>query len=379
MNDTTIVLLLVGAGLAIFLWLIYQKLQKLVGDSAQLDEEKAKNLVNQVFGEITNKVIAQTKGVLEADKEVILKDNENKRQVMEKLVGDLKKEIDERQEEIRVLEKDRNKKFGEITTAIQDHRKITEELKTSTEALSKVLSNNQARGQWGERIIEDILRSAGLIENIHFARQVPLGTSAVKPDITLLLPNGRKVCIDVKFPYSEVQKMAVAENKAIKAEHLKNFTRDVRAKIAEIESRGYIDVEQGTLDYAIMFVPNEMLFSFINQEFPDIVDEAMAKKVMIVSPFTFLIVARTVREAYANFMMEQNIRKIVSHIHEFADEWGRFKGEFDKFDEVIGKLRGQYDKIASTRYKQMDLRLRRIEEDQKGAKFVEGEKKLLEK
>lgn len=377
MNDMVIVLLLVGAGLGIFLWLIYQKIQVLVNQNKEVDEEKTKNLVNQVFGEITNKVIAQTKGVLEADKEVILKDNENKRQVMEKLVGDLKKEIDERQEEIRLLEKDRNKKFGEITTAIQDHRKITEELKTSTEALSKVLSNNQARGQWGERIIEDILRSAGLIENIHFARQIPLGTSTVKPDITLLLPNGRKVCIDVKFPYSEVQKMAVAESKVIKEEHLKNFTRDVRTKISEIESRGYIDVEQGTLDYAIMFVPNEMLFSFINQEFPDIVDEAMAKKVMIVSPFTFLIVARTVREAYANFMMEQNLRKIVSHIHEFSDEWSRFKGEFDKFDEVIGKMRDQYDKITSTRYKQMDLRIRRIEEDQKGGKLIEKQHKLL--
>jgi DNA recombination protein RmuC len=297
--------------------------------------------------------------------------------VIEKLVSDLKIEIDERQKEIRFLETDRNKKFGEITTAIKEHRQITEELKTSTQALSKVLSNNQSRGQWGERIIEDILRSAGLIENIHFTKQITLGNSNVKPDITLLLPNGRKVCVDVKFPYSEVQKMAESENKATKEIHLKNFSRDVKTKISEIESRGYINVAHGTLDYANMFVPNEMLFSFINQELPDVVDEAMTKKIMIVSPFTFLIVARTVREAYANFMMEQNIRKIVNHIHEFVDEWSKFKTEFDKFDDVLTRLRSQYDKLTTTRYKQMDLRLRRIEADQKGEKLLVGEKKLL--
>ena len=377
MDIVPIVILGVVAGLGILVWQIYQKINTLSQSQQEMDEEKAKNLINQVFGEITNKVVAQTKQVLSADKEAIFKDNENKRQVIEKMVDQLKKEIGERQEEIRGLEKDRNKKFGEITMAIEDHRKITEDLKTSTESLSKVLSNNQTRGQWGERIIEDILTSAGLIENTHYERQKSLGKSSVVPDITLLLPNERKVAIDVKFPYAQVQKMAVAETKEAKAMHMKAFVRDVKEKINQIEKRGYIDVEHGTLDYAIMFVPNEMLFSFINQQFPDIVDEAMAKKIMIVSPFTFLIVARTVFESYRNFMIENNLRKIVKHIGQFTDEWDRFTKEFDKFDEVIDKIRGQFDKIRTTRYKQMDLRLRRIEEDQRGAELKSGQKRLV--
>ena len=282
MDSLGFVLLIVMGGVGILMFLVYQKLTLMSRSQTEVDEEKARNLVNQVFGEITQKVIAQTKSVLAADKEMIFKDNENKQRGIEKMVVDLKREIDARQEEIRTLEKDRNKKFGEITTAIVDHRKITEELKTSTESLAKVLSNNQTRGQWGERIIEDILTSAGLIEGTHYERQKALGGSNVKPDITLLLPNERKVAIDVKFPYSEVQKMALADNKMAKAEHMKAFQRDIREKINQIQSRGYISVENGTLDYAIMFVPNEMLFSFINQQFPDIVDEAMAKKIMLV-------------------------------------------------------------------------------------------------
>lgn len=357
----------------VLLYLLFKKNNK----SEDLEEQKLQAVVNQVFGEVVGKVTQQAKGVLESERETILKDNQYKKETIEKLISELKKEIDTRQEEIRNLEKDRNKKFGEISAAIEEHKKITAELKVTTDSLSRVLSNNQIRGSWGERIIEDILTSAGLLENIHYERQTPLSKKTnVKPDITLILPNERKVAVDVKFPYSEIQKMSEAQNKSQKTEHIKAFGRDLRNKIDQIASRGYIDVEHGTLDYAIMFVPNEMLFSFINQQFPEIVDEAMNKKIMIVSPFTFLIVARTVMESYRNFMMENNLRKIVKHISEFADEWQRFTKEFSKLDDYIEKLSQQYDKIASTRYKRMKLRIRRIEEDQRGTKLRSIEEKV---
>lgn len=378
--DIVSILLLIGlAVVAFFLWQIYSGIKRLSDDKLQLDQEATKSLVNQVFGEVTNKVAQQTKGILDTDKQAIYKDNENKRQAIEQLVHELKKEIGDRQKEIRSLEQDRNKKFGEISTAIEEHRKLTQELKTTTETLSKVLSNNQVRGQWGERIIEDILRHAGLIEEVHFERQKSLGTSSVKPDITLILPNQRRVCIDVKFPYAEVQKMALAETKAKKMEHMKTFARDLKNKIKEIETRGYINIEHGTLDYAIMFVPNEMLFSFINQEYPDIIDEAMSKKIMLVSPFTFLIVARTVMESYRNFMIENNLRKIISHIGDFINEWDRFTKEFDRFGDSITKMESAFAQITTTRYKQMNLRIRRIREESQGNQLEQNNTNLLDK
>lgn len=302
--------------------------------------------------------------ILNSDKEAIYRDNTSKKEAIESLIKDLKKDIDERQGEIRELEKDRNKKFGDIQRSLEEHRSITQELKTSTETLGKVLSNNQIRGAWGEKIIEEILDNAGLVESIHYQKQKILGKSAVKPDITLLLPNGRKVSIDVKFPYSQIQQASDSANQTQKQEHLKLFEKDIREKLNQIEKRGYINIEEGTLDYAIMFVPNEMLFSFINQKFPQLIDEAMDRKIMIVSPFTFLIVARTVMESYKNFMVENNLRKIVKHIQEFALEWEKFEGEFSKFDETIARLRKDFDQITDVRYKKMGTKIKRINDYQ---------------
>src|SRR5690606_32683540 len=127
-----------------------------------------------------------------------------------------------------------------------------------------------------------------LQEGIHYLRQSKLGDSSMKPDITLILPDHRNVPVDVKFPYQEVQKMSMTENQSEKQSHVQQFKRDLKIKVDKVAA--YISPENDTLDYAIMFVPNEALFSFINQKFPDIIDEALAKKVIICSPFSFLIV-----------------------------------------------------------------------------------------
>ena len=323
---------------------------------ARAQADKTKAIVNQVFGEITNKVGEQTKNILASDRGAI-----------EELVHNLQVELKERQKDLRSLEGERDKQFGDIKRAIMDHQKITEELKTTTDALKSVLSNNQTRGAWGERIIEDLLHSSGLVEGVHYARQQKLGSTDVRPDITLLLPNGRKVAIDVKFPYAAIQEAALTTSQSEKDTLIKRFSQDLKAKLKQVEERGYINVDAGTLDYAIIFVPNETLFSFINQQFPGIVDEAMNKKIMLVSPFTFLIVARTVMESYRNFMVENNLRKIVKYIADFVDEWGKFTIEFNKFDDTILKLRDSFDHLHTTRYKMMESKIKKIESYRQGS------------
>lgn len=350
----------------LFLLLIFFSLTYLIFSlrSRSPQEETTKALVNQIFGELSQKLLLQTQQALSKDRQAIYQDNLHQKEVVANLIKELRQELKARQQELHNLEKDRAKQFADLARAITEHRQITSELKTSTAELASVLSNNQQRGQWGERIIEDILTSAGLIEHIHFEKQKPLGSTNIKPDITLLLPDHKYVAVDVKFPYSEIQKLASASTQTQKQAHLKRFKQDVKTKLNQLTK--YILPEEGTVDYAIMFVPNEMLFSFINQQLPEIIDEAMAKKVMITSPFTFLIVARTVVEAYRNFQVETNLRNIIQYIDDFIEEWRRFTKEFDKFDQSLTKLRDTFDRLTTTRYKQMNLRIKRIEQYRQG-------------
>lgn len=332
------------------------------------DDKPVEDMINQVFGMSAAKIAEQSKQILSGEKEAINVNLESKQKAIEKLVADLKDDLRLRQDELRNLERDRTKKFGELSAQMESHRELTNELKISTQQLSKVLSNNQTRGVWGERIIEDLLKSGGLIEGQHYLKQAKQGN--LRPDITLLLPNDRIVPVDVKFPYSEIQKMSVAESKKAKDEHVKQFGRDLKVKIDKVSE--YIDPEQNTLDYAIMFVPNEMVFSFINQKFPDLIELAMSKRVIVVSPFTFLIVARTVRESYRNFMMEDKLRDVITHVNGFVAEWSKFKDQFDKYGRSIDTLKKSFDDLSGTRVKQMDRRIEKIENYQQGNMLDDG-------
>lgn len=341
---------------------MYQTIQQ---QFKQNQQEQLESMIDSVFGKSAAKVAEQSKQILQSEKETIKTDLDNKQQVIEKLIKQLQEDMKQRQEEIRSLEQDRTKKFSELATTLEEHRKQTDALVVSTKNLEKVLSNNQQRGEWGERIIEDLLQANGLVEGVHYVRQVLLGSTNLKPDISLLLPNERKVAVDVKFPYQEIQKMALTESKSQKQNHLTQFRRDLKVKIDKVAL--YINPEAKTLDYAILFVPNEMVFSFINQRFPDIVDEAVSKRVLLVSPFTFLIVARTVLESYRNFMIGDTLKEIVGYVDEFVSEWGKFKGQFEKYGRSLATLQKDYETLTGTRVRQMDRRIERIQSYQTGS------------
>jgi DNA recombination protein RmuC len=358
--------------LVLGLVLLYFSLRQLVSNQQQRQIEE---VVDKVFGMSAGKVAEQSRQILQSEKEAIKTDLANKQDAIEKLVRQLQDDIGKRQEEIRELERDRTRKFSELNNSLAEHRKIADELKVSTQQLAKVLSNNQQRGEWGERIIEDLLSANGLKEGVHYARQLPLGDGTLRPDISLLLPNDRVVAVDVKFPYQEMQKMTIAETKSQQQVHLKQFRRDIKDKIDKVAK--YILPGEKTLDYAILFVPNEMLFSFINQKFPDLIDEAMAKRVLVVSPFTFLIVARTVMESYRNFMIGDKLKEIVGYVDEFVDEWGKFRDKFEKYGNSIDRLQRDYQELTGTRVRQMERRIEKINSYRDGNLLPTNQEELL--
>ena len=371
MNNTLFFLIGVSVVIGLLLALIFL-VKKLLDSQAKKDDVDLEKLVDQVFGRSVEKIAKQSKQVLESDKEAIKVDLENKHKQLEKLVSQLEDELKRRDQDLKLTEKERSQQFGELKKAIEEQRQVSEKLATSTQELKKVLASNQQRGAWGERIIENILQSSGLQEGKQWIRQGRLGQTNLRPDITLLLPHDRVVPVDVKFPFASLQKMTNETSREAKKQYQLQFARDVKTKIAKVAE--YISPESGTLDYAIMFVPNEAVFAYINQEFPDLVDLAISKRVLMVSPISFIIVARTVMESYRNFMVADNLREVLKHIEAFTAEWVKFKTGFDKYGNAITSLQKSYETLAGTRMRQMERRIDKVKEVGGGALLNEGEK-----
>jgi DNA recombination protein RmuC len=299
---------------------------------------------------------------------------DEKKVAVETAVDKLTDRLKATEEMVRKFEADRATKYGSLEKGLKDATEQTAKLATSTEGLRALMDNSRARGQWGERMADDILRASGLQDGVQYRKNRALDTAATRPDFTFLLPEGKKLNMDVKFPLDNWLKMLHANGDDERAALKKAFGSDVKARIKEIQGRGYVSVEEGTLDYVLLFIPNEQVYGFIQENFPGLVDEALAQKVVLCSPFTLYAVLGVVRQSFDNFHFAQATQEVLKLISHFAATYETFKVRFTKLGETVGKVRELYDDIEQTSFKRLDASVAKIERVRKGEEKPEAPK-----
>src|SRR3990167_6072021 len=257
-------------------------------------------------------------------------------------INGLKEQLDKYQKLIRDFEQDRTQKYGNLETELKNVSQTTTKLQEQTTRLNNILGNVKLRGQWGERVVEDIVVKCGLIENVNYLKQKKMETSATRPDYTFLLPSDHKVNMDVKFALDNYINMVNAQTQQEEEQYKKEFLKNVDDRIKEIRGRGYINPEENTLDFVLLFIPNEQVFGFIQDNVPGLMDRALQDKVVICSPFTLYAMLSVIRQAYENFRYEKDLKKIIDLIEQFAKTYSTFKERFENIGDSIDKLQTQY-------------------------------------
>src|SRR5436305_11991562 len=177
---------------------------------------------------------------------------------------------------VRELERDREAKFGELAAQLRMTGQQTAALTDTASRLREALAGSKSRGQWGERMAEDVLRAAGLVEHVNYRKQTATGDGGI-PDFTFLLP-GNQVChMDVKFPLDNYVRAIEAEGELDRQRHLKQFRRDVRQRVTELTQRHYEEGET-SIDVVLLFIPNEQVYAAIFEHDPSLLEGALARK-----------------------------------------------------------------------------------------------------
>ncbi len=269
----------------------------------------------------------------------------------EKLLGEitrnLQKELKQSQEGVIDL-KAQN---AAIREQLANTAKVTEGLQVSTEGLRNLLANNRLRGEWGEQVAEDLLMAAGFVEKVNYLKQAT--TTDARPDFTVLLPDGYKLNVDAKFPFDDLITYQEAKTPADKKRALAAFNTAVRNKIREVSSKDYIDPENQTLDFVIMFIPNEMIFSFVYEKLPDINQYASERKVVLAGPFGFTAVLRMVLQAHRNFHHEKSLMQILGLIAKFQEEYEKFGDSMEKLGRQLDTAQKTFMEVEGTRSRQL--------------------------
>jgi DNA recombination protein RmuC len=172
--------------------------------------------------------------------------------------------------------------------------------------------------------------------------------------------------MDVKFPLDNYLNMVNATEPLQREQYKKEFIRNVNMRIKEIQNRAYINAAEDTLDFVLLFIPNEQVYGFIQEESPGILDEALKQKVVLCSPFTLYAMLSVVRQAYENFRYEKATKEIVNLIEQFAKTYELFKTRFEDLGKSIEKVQNQFSEIKDKSFKNLDIKIRRIDDYKKG-------------
>ena len=253
-----------------------------------------------------------------------------------------------------------HKQSTELKSSIDTSQKTTEALSENTARLREILSSSQQRGQWGERMVEDILRFVGLMEKVHYTKQSAV-ESGQRPDYTFILPQEKRLNMDVKFPLAHYENYLSAEDDEVRGRAKDVFLKNVRNHVNSVCGREYINPAEGTLEYVMLFIPNESIYGFINREDTGLIDYALEKRVLLCSPLTLYAMLSLIHQATRNFTMNERASEVMALVGQFRNQWKKYVEQMDKLGRRIESLTGDFQELVTTRTRVLEKPLDKIE------------------
>ncbi|MFZ0973177.1 MAG: DNA recombination protein RmuC [Solirubrobacteraceae bacterium] len=223
-------------------------------------------------------------------------DLDSRRQAVEQLVGPLKEQLGRVDAQLVAFDQDRRESRGRLEAQLRTLAETGEKLRTETGALVTALRKPNARGQWGQMQLRNVVELAGMVRYCDFAEQLPVAgdETTLRPDLVVNLPGGKHVVVDAKAPLQGVLDAYQARDEAERQQHLRDHARLLRRHVKALADKAYWAGLDSAPDLVVMFLPGEHLYGAALEADPALIEDAMARRVLIATPTTLLAMLHAV-------------------------------------------------------------------------------------
>lgn len=282
--------------------------------------------------------------------------------MLEKRNAEIQLEMKRVEKMIHELQEKSAGQHGALVSQLEEAAKVTGQLQQTTGSLREALGNSKQRGNWGERMAEDVLRHAGMKEGINYRVQKGI-ESGGRPDYSFLMPHEKVLHMDVKFPADNYLAFLEAEgvDAALAETHRKQFCKDARARVKELAGRRYHE-EADSVDAVVLLIPNESIFAFVQENDAELMDVAMASKIVMCGPSTLLAVLQVIRQSIDNFMLEKRSTEILECLNGFKIEFGKYTEQLEKHGKHMLTAMKSFEALSGTRTNVLQRNLDKIEQ-----------------
>ena len=223
-------------------------------------------------------------------------DLDKRRDAVEQLVAPLREQLGRVDSQLTRLDQERRESRGRLEAQLRTLSETGDRLRTETGALVTALRKPNTRGQWGQMQLRNVVEMAGMVRHCDFAEQasLPGEESTLRPDLVVNMPGGKHVIVDAKAPLQGVLDAYQARDPAEREQHLKDHARLLRKHVKGLADKAYWAGLDTAPDLVVMFLPGEYLYSAALESDPQLIEDAMARRVLIVTPTTLLALLHSV-------------------------------------------------------------------------------------
>lgn len=307
--------------------------------------------------------------------------NRNNATQMNSIIDPLKEKIKEMQAAMDSSREQSTRNTATLHQAIEEIMKRTASIGDEAGRLAKALRHeNKIQGNWGEAILSELLESQGLHEGVHYDVQATIKDKAGRPvlnehtdkrmipDVILKYSNDKALIIDAKVSLSAFLDYTGAETEEERAAALDRHLKSLRSHVKELAAKNYkryILPPRESLDYVIMFVPNESALQLALINDPSLWREALSLGVFIAGEYNLVAALRIIRLAWIQEVQAEQQRKVFEEATSLVERVGEFYKRFTSIKKAIDDAAGAYgeaEKKLVTGRQSMLVPARRLKE-----------------
>lgn len=268
------------------------------------------------------------------------------------LLKPLEEQLRTYQERLQQSDTSQSTTLGEVKKQLETLTQHSQSLANETEMFRMVLKSNQARGKWGEETLRRVVEASGMSAHCDFVEQ-STSEDDKKPDMVVKLPGDRVIVVDAKVPDLDFLTALDSADLEKRKQYLKAHANKLKETIKALADRGYPSQFPNCLDYVVLFLPAESLFSAALEGDRDLIIWAASKRIMLATPASLIALLRSVSISWQQFAQTENAHAIAEAANElfgrvvkFTEYLSGIRTGLNKANEAFNNAVGNYERMV---------------------------------
>jgi DNA recombination protein RmuC len=269
------------------------------------------------------------------------------------------------QEQVTAVEKARAEETGSLKTQIAQLLAASTATQDEARKLSAVLRRGAGvQGRWGEQTLRNVLEAAGLANRFDFEEQVNTETEEGRrrPDVVVRMPGGGVLVIDAKCSLTAFLEAQDAVDDATRDACLARHSLSVRTHVQQLSAKAYWDRFEVSPDFVVMFLPGDSILAAAQERAPELVSDAMDRKVAIATPTTLFALCKAVAYGWRVEEQATNARKVADLGRELYKRMSVMGGHAAAVGKALDTAVSKYNQMVGSLETQVLTQARRFEE-----------------